>query len=679
MKKTKTIATKRAAPKSKIKNKAEVVVNGFPFFSDINNPGGFGLSGVFPQTVPGAAQLSQGDTLFQNLRWYLVSNFRQLLSQIYVEIGIVQTAVDVPVDDGFRGGIEIKSKQLSEEQIQELQVDVDREDILNSVVGRAMKWNRLYGGAGIIILVEDQDPEEPLDINSIGPDTNVQFRAVDMWELFWDKQNDEGFNMELQEQDYEFYNYYAKKLHKSRVMKLKGLEAPSFVRPRLRGWGFSIVESFVRSINQYLKATDLAFEVLDEFKVDVFKLKNLANTLLSPNGFEQIQKRARATNQQKNYNHAVVLDSEDDFLQKELSFSGLAETMAQIRMQIAADLRMPITKLFGISAAGFNSGEDDIEVYNAMVESTVRAKSKYDIIKILEIICQQKWGMMPDDLQINFKPLRMLSSEQEENVKTQKFNRLLAAKQANEIDAKAFIEACNKDNLLGVQLDPKMEILPDPDEASEVDEDKDEMDLADGDKGANKEDTQRAVAPVKTTSKGSSTLKAPSVPKTKNAVVPVERGTGFRETGVGMDVLHDDISEFEASGETDEGSHQYNDDWVVKNPGKVDEGLWAKAKDASQKAFGKIKYPFVTWWYKKQGGTFNEQKKKNSLEFDLAEYKADGGDAQFSIWHKRMVDNPGDVDHNKLQIARERSAQAFGKESWPFIVWYYKKLGGKIK
>ena len=47
-----------------------------------------------------------------------------------------------------------------------------------------------------------------------------------------------------------------------------------------------------------------------------------------------------------------------------------------------------------------------------------------------------------------------------------------------------------------------------------------------------------------------------------------------------------------------------NDD-EVENPGKVDEALWSKAKKASVAAFGKIKYPFVTYWYKKQGGKFS--------------------------------------------------------------------------
>ena len=134
--------------------------------------GAFGLGSFnafgFPQnqSFPGTEQLSRTDTIFKNLRWYLISNFRQVLSQAYVELGLVQTLVDVPVDDALRGGIDIKSKQLDENQIQELQISLDRDNDINTV-GQAAKWNRLFGGAGVLVLVGDQDPEEPLDIDAI--------------------------------------------------------------------------------------------------------------------------------------------------------------------------------------------------------------------------------------------------------------------------------------------------------------------------------------------------------------------------------------------------------------------------------------------------------------------------------------------------------------------------------
>ncbi len=453
----------------------------------LGNALGFGDSNIFGPNA-GGVQLSQVDTLFKNQRWYLVSNMRQILSELYIESGLIQVICRVPVDDGLRGGVEIKSKQLSEEQIEELLISVDRDDDLN-VVADALTWNRLYGGAGIIIMT-DQDPSTPLDLEAIGEDSPLEFRAVDMWELFWDKQNTEGYDPEIQQEEFEHYNYYAKKIHKSRVMRMKGLTPPSFLRPRLRGWGFSVVEHLVRSVNQYLKATNLTFEVLDEFKLDVFKLKNLTNTLMSPQGDADVAKRVRIANAQKNYQNAIVLDSEDDFDHKQLSFAGLAEVMKGIREQIASDMRMPMTKIFGISAAGFNSGEDDIEVYNSMVESQVRNKCKYDILRLLEIKCQKKFGMIPDDLSITFKPLRVMSAEQQENVKSKKFDRALAAKTAGEMTTKEFREVCNKDELFSVKLDTSMDSIneTDADVASESGEPKTD------DPGANKIETRAPKA-----------------------------------------------------------------------------------------------------------------------------------------------------------------------------------------
>lgn len=481
-----TKAKKPATKKSKVlvpqaiqNEHKRMMANGLSDVLGLNDS----LLGFNPGSI--GTQLTQVDTLFKNNRWYLISNMRQLLSEVYVEHGLVQTIVDVPVDDGMRGGIEIKSKQLDEEQVQELITDVERQDILSSVIGRAAKWNRLYGGAGVLILT-DQDPEEPLDMDAIGEDTPLEFRAVDMWELFWDKQNTEGYNMELQEQEFEFYNYYAKKIHKSRVMKMKGLTAPSFIRPRLRGWGFSVVESLINSINQYLKANNLIFEVLDEFKVDVYKIKNLTNSLLSPQGEQAIRRRVQMANQQKNYQNAITMDGEDDFIQKELTFNGIAETMTGIRMQIASDMRMPMTKVFGISAQGFNSGEDDIENYNSMVESQVRAKVKYDILRILELMCKKKFGLIPEDLSIEFKPLRVLSSEQEQNVKTQKFTRAFQARQAGEITVEEFRDVINRENLLGIQLETDPATL----ESLEADQETNPDDADEGEEkpGANKPD-----------------------------------------------------------------------------------------------------------------------------------------------------------------------------------------------
>jgi phage-related protein (TIGR01555 family) len=597
---------------------------GYGYFSPFGLPGnGYGFGGT--------EQISDTQTLFKNLRWYLVSNFRQLLSELYVEIGLVQTIVDLPVNDALRGGVTIQSSQLDEDEVKQLEVSMDRDNDLVTV-GQAAKWNRLFGGAGNIILT-DQDPEEPLDIKAITKDTQLDFRAVDMWELFWTAQNTEGYDPSIQSNDFEFYDYYGEKLHKSRVMRMTGLTAPSFIRPRLRGWGFSVVEVLVRSINQYLKGTDLGFEVLDEFKLDVYKIKNLVNTLLSPGGEAKIRARVQMANLQKNYQNAVVMDSEDDFDHKQLSFAGLAEAMAGIRTQVASDMRIPAVKLFGQSfSPGLgNASQEEMENYNAMVESEVRNKIKYDILRLIEIKCQKLFGFIPDDLSIEFKPLRVLTAEQEENVKDKKFQRALQARQAAEITTFEFREICNKDNLLGITLDNKGDSLnpldPEIGDLTEEGSQDPDMPVDEDNPGEDRRDTNKAkLDPTKGKTKegmgeyggrkGESTSR-PGTPTDKGDTKPGSRDPAAHNVLI-MPKRYTTLERMSRvlgnSAQFDKASYEADggDAWIpegkrelFENPGKVDEALWSKAKEASQAALGKVKWQFVTWWYKKQGGKFN--------------------------------------------------------------------------
>ena len=405
----------------------------------------------------GSTQVSQVDTFFKNNRWYLISNIRQVLSEIYVEHGIVQTLVDVPVDDAFRGGIDIKSDQLSEEEVQDLIQYVEREGIIRQFV-QAQKWMRLFGGGAVLIINNDK-PDTPLKPEDLEEESEIHFKAVDLWELYFGLRTEGIMEADFVPKEPEFFNYYGRRIHKSRVIPMVGKIAPSLIRPKLRGWGVSVLETVIRSYNQYLKSVNLSFEVLDEFKVDVFKIDGLNNALMSPGGSDKVLRRIQMANMQKNYQDSIAMDSKDDYASKQLSFSGLAEIMREIRMQIAADLRMPLTKLFGISASGFNSGEDDIENYNAMIESEIRSKVKFDLVRVLEICCQIKFGHIPDDLKIEFKPLRILTAEQEETVKNQKLQRILSCQQAGFMTAKEAKQAINKENLLPVKIDESDELV----------------------------------------------------------------------------------------------------------------------------------------------------------------------------------------------------------------------------
>lgn len=341
---------------------------------------------------------------YHNIYAPLTMNWTQL-TYMYKTHGVIQAAIDMPVLDALRGGIEITSDELDADDIKDLNDLLEQTGTLRTIAETAI-WARLYGGAAIIINA-DQEPDEPLDDQHF---SELELYAADRWEL------------SATHRDADVYNWFGTQIDGSRVLTLSGKPAPRVVRTMLQGWGMSEIEKMIEPFNAYLRINDVIYELLREAKLDVFKFKGFTGQLASAAGTQGLLERTSIMQTIKNYQSAVVMDKEDEFEQKQISFSGLAEMKKQNQVDLASALRIPMTKLFGLSASGFNSGEDDIENYNAMVESEVREPLKPIIRAVVNLRCTQLFGEK-FDLAFTFKPLRVMSTVDEETVKTNKHNR----------------------------------------------------------------------------------------------------------------------------------------------------------------------------------------------------------------------------------------------------------------
>jgi phage-related protein (TIGR01555 family) len=362
--------------------------------------------------------LSQPYTLANANAYTPLTLNRILLSYSYMTLGLVQTLIDQPVEDAFRGGITLSSPEMTAEECRELVLAMDGEGDISAIkrVGGAA---RLFGGGGLLVNTE-QDYSQPL--GEIKQGAKLQLISADRWELLLtniDFATDPNFGTKTLIP----YNYYGKRVHYSRVVKMLGREAPSFIRIRLQGWGMSEVERCIRSINAFVKFQSVVFELIDEAKIDVFSMEGFNVAMGTPNGTALVQKRIQLANMLKNYKRALVMDKEDDYKQKVMSFAGIAEIWAELRLNLASDLKMPMTKLFGLSAEGFSTGAEDIENYNSIVESDVRHKIKPLIVAAAKLRCQQRHGYEPELLTVHFKPLRILDATEEEAVNKSKTER----------------------------------------------------------------------------------------------------------------------------------------------------------------------------------------------------------------------------------------------------------------
>ena len=371
------------------------------------------------------AQLSSSETMAFNKRYAAITLNRALLSSTYMEEGIIQVLIDQPVDDAFRGGINILCDELDADDIKELNAEIERIGAIQTY-SQALKWMRLFGGAGVLINV-GQDLSKPFEIKRVKAATPLKFYAADRWELSYAPAGMGAIDQFSEQTIDQPFNYYGHVLEKSNVIKLSGKEAPSLLRGQFGGWGMSELEKIVRSFNQYLKHQSVSFELLDEAKLDVFHIQGFNSSIATKNGAALTAQRVGLAAQIKNYQNALVLDKEDDYDQKTIQFTGLAEMLNQIRLGLACDLRMPVTKLFGVSPQGFSTGDSDIENYNSMVDTEIRSKVKPGIIKMLQIICQKKFDLVPETLDFTWKPLREQSHQEQSIIKTDTLARIVSA------------------------------------------------------------------------------------------------------------------------------------------------------------------------------------------------------------------------------------------------------------
>ncbi len=403
-----------------------------------------------PETVTGSSPLAGYSTVAYNTNYSLITlNYNQL-TYLYSSQGLVQTIIHRPIQDALAKGIEIESQELSSEQITELLTFMERTNQWETLQ-KAWGWARLYGG-GSLLINTNQDPSTPLNLASLH-NSSLEFYDKDRWQL-----TSIGG---LEETGIPPYFYLqGTQIDSSRVIPIKGKSAPEYQRQQLQGWGLSEIEHVLPPLNLFLKTGNVILEVLDEAKVDVYKVDGLNKSLLTcPDKAKETLKIVRLVNLMKSFTCGVVIDKNDEFETKSQSFAGIAEILREIRVNFAGAVGFPQTKLYGEATTGFNSGESDLESYNQIVESTVRAPMRPVLRRMLELNMYHLWGKTYD-FSIKWPSLRAPNSLEEQQVKDLKFERLMRAYEKNLMTKEEWQEQVQADNIFSINWEKKT--TPDP-------------------------------------------------------------------------------------------------------------------------------------------------------------------------------------------------------------------------
>lgn len=389
----------------------------------------------------GTDNLSTGSTYGFNP----VTRIRQLLEWAYRGSWLVGMAVDIIADDMTRAGVEL-SGELSPDDRDKLiraQVKYNLWDRVNSTI----KWSRLYGGALLVFLVDQQDPSTPLRLETIAPGQFKGFLVLDRWMV------DPSFNDLVTDMNEElgmpkYYRVTAdapalrnQNIHYSRVVRFIGDELPwwQFISENM--WGMSVLERLWDRLTCFDSTTQGAAQLVYKAHLRTHKVKDL-RSLIAAGGkmMEALVKQMQFVRATQSNEGLTLIDGEDEFETHTYSFAGLSDVMNKLGEQLSGALQIPLTRLFGQSPSGLNNtGENDLRTYYDGINQR-QEKKRTGIDTAFKLIAAGEGIQLPDDFGFTFRSLWQLSEEEKANVAKTITETVLAVAEAGYVSERRVLE-----------------------------------------------------------------------------------------------------------------------------------------------------------------------------------------------------------------------------------------------
>lgn len=390
------------------------------------------------------------------------------LTAVYQSSWLASRIVDKPVEEMTREGFEVtvKDKEEAGEKIQQYLDDLD----IQCVLQRALMWQRLFGGALVLIGFNDgqEDLSKEVDFTKLASiDYLNVFDASEARPVTWqDNPAAPGYGEPLvwaieptiigQEQPrtdqpaQSILNVSQttgrlsipalRYVHASRVYAFDG----TFITRRYRmtsanggiqrGWGDGVLARCIKLVRDFEGAWDGAAYQLREFAQSVFMMQNVAQSMLADkngSGTSYIQNRMRIIDMSRSMIRAVILDKDkESFERKDATMTGVADTLREFATTLAAAADMPLSVMMGQQSGGLGgggAGQNDIRNWYASVKAKQVKIIKPFLTSLINAMAQSadakgigiklakdaKGNMEPVGVNIEFRALYQLTDQEQ--------------------------------------------------------------------------------------------------------------------------------------------------------------------------------------------------------------------------------------------------------------------------
>lgn len=290
--------------------------------------------------------------------------------------------VDLPCDEATRRGFNIT---VSEDENGGVEIEEEfRRLCVEQKFNLADKWARLYGGAAIIIGLDDgldlSDPidHEALKNGQVVGDSLDFLHVVDRYALSpMDIDADPlspGFgqpaNYTLHFRDMGAISAVnpdgepkrltsGSRIHASRLVRFYGSQLPPTLRSDQDWWGDSVLQRTFESLTNLGMMERAIGNIAQTFTQAIFKMQGLRQLVKQKDGADTLLERFAAMNLSQSVLSMMVIDAEmEEYEKRTTNVTGLEHLYDRIAQSFAASADTPMTLAFGLSPGGIGNSDD---------------------------------------------------------------------------------------------------------------------------------------------------------------------------------------------------------------------------------------------------------------------------------------------------------------------------------
>lgn len=404
-----------------------------------------------------AAKLGVGQPNLMNAAKYPINRITRdytLMTSLYRNDWICKRIIDTVAEDMTKAWVKINS-QIDVDMVKRFENVVKKMKVRDKIQ-KALKWSRLYGGSGAVIMIKGHEDimDTPLDLDTVMPGSFGGLIVLDRW----DGINPTGELVEeMGDPEFGQPKYYqiggqafggtSMIVHHSRVLTFHGRELPATEEVGENYWGASEMEHIFEELNKRNTSSANIAQLLFQANLRVMKTRDMAEQLatLDPEALAEAYRVAQAQNELMSSFGIQFMDADDSFETHQYTFAGIADVYKTFMNDISGASEIPATRLFGRSPDGMNStGESDLTNYYDSNSSKQERDLRPALEKLFPVICVSTFGALPDDFDFEFNSVRSSSEAERAELAKSIVDSVLAAYNADIIDKPTTMQELRK-------------------------------------------------------------------------------------------------------------------------------------------------------------------------------------------------------------------------------------------